>query len=449
MGCNRAVVRSISVRLLFASHLIAASGCTAAQLQRHTISQAATVHDIYQQQILDNVAMFVHNRGSCPFFVLINQGTSTLTDTGTLANTNGWSRIAATAIAPATFAYASTGLNPSAMRAQQGSWQTYPISDSVKLNVMQCIYRQAVGHNFNDGCPDCANLFYAYYNIEPPMTTNSIPYNGGPNNDPNNPANRTYVRGSVVKNSDPTGYDIYTDLPFTATDAFKGYTIQIETPNGPEATFVASSRESDKKTILTLTSQFQTPPVEKTPFLLSISSRLPIRGIVTPECLSFPQGWFCCGKKLPKCCNDCTPHGSYCGTHIWVPPEGVETLTKLTLLIQDVAYYEPPRAEQKSVTTQKPKDAAGPKATAAALLMLESKMKSLQDSDLESEESKESLNMLRLELLMEAVKVQQESTETTTTIITTQPNRQPTQFQPGVLGIQQQLNMLPQPQPQP
>ena len=154
--------------LLFAcSTIVVAGGCTVGQLRNTTSCQAQTIHDIYQQQVLDNLAMFVHNRNSLPFFAIIGQGTTTLTDTGGIMDSNGWARNAAGSLL-----FTSAGFNPSFSRAQMAAWQTWPCSDSVKLNVMQCVYRHAVdgclGTASDTGCPDCANLFYAYYNMQPP-----------------------------------------------------------------------------------------------------------------------------------------------------------------------------------------------------------------------------------------------------------------------------------------
>ena len=40
----------------------------------------------------------------------------------------------------------------------------------------------------------------------------------------------------------------------------------------------------------------------------------------------------------------CKLVGHYCDTYVWVPPEHVDELTKLTLLIEDIRIYEFPDA---------------------------------------------------------------------------------------------------------
>ena len=128
---NRGIVATLFVAAV-------AAGCTNAQLRRNTVGQMQMVHELQQQQVLDNLAMFVMNRDSYPYFSVVTQGTCTLADTGSLALLNGWGRGSA-GIAPLLFS--PTGVNPSASRPHTGSWLINPINDSVKLTVMRCVYR--------------------------------------------------------------------------------------------------------------------------------------------------------------------------------------------------------------------------------------------------------------------------------------------------------------------
>ncbi len=115
--------------IIVLSLMLAVSGCTHAQLRRNTVNQMSTVHDLQQQQMLDNLAMFVQNRAAYPYFSVVTQGTSTLTDTGSLAATNSWSRVGGS------FVFNSLGINPTDSRAAAEAWTINPINDSVKLTV--------------------------------------------------------------------------------------------------------------------------------------------------------------------------------------------------------------------------------------------------------------------------------------------------------------------------
>ena len=428
--------------LLLAFFILAnGAGCTSLQLRRHTILQAATIHDIYQQQVLDNLAMFVHNRGACPYFALIGQGTSSLTDTASLAETNAWGRNFAEK-----FIYTGVGLNPSLMRSQQGTWQTYPINDSVKLTVMRCIYHAAVDGSLGSGehsCPDCANLFYAYYNIQPPVGDFSIPYHGGPSNDPSDPSNTPAVSGLTQSNLASGSNTVVIDVPFGQPDQFKGYVFKL---SSQFETFVeesyADATPLSKNTVLRLRDNANSLYARGSSYALAQFKRLPIRGIVTPECLNFPTSWFRCGLKLPKHFNKCLPHGYYCGTYIWVPEEGIDQLTKLTLLIQDVAYYDPPQAGTETVTTQKAAGTPGPSSQAKANLI------NTLSSDMHAavRDNKPMTEDLKFKSLLLQSLLQQDAPNVTTTTTITPSQRQPTRFQPGILNLQQDLNLLP-PQP--
>ena len=427
------VIKTIIFMLLLA----ALPGCMTVPLRRTTINQVATVHDIYQQQVLDNLAMFVHNRGSYPYFSLIGTGTTSLTDTATLADTNGWARNTAGSLL-----YATAGLNPSLMRAKMGSWATFPINDSVKLTVMRCVYQSALdGCDSSPGgsCPDCANLFYAYYNMEPPTRSSSIPYHGGPPNDPLDPSNTPYYSGTPT--AAPAGsYAISTSIPFGSQDQYKGFTVQFR---GAEAYTVESSTTSGSTTNPTTTlivTQPLTVDRRTTPFELFQKTRLPIRGIGTPECLAFQQGWFCHGPKLPKHLDKGTPYGYYCGTYVWVPPGSIDQLTKLVLLIQDLAYYDPPLGANQSVTTQKTTNTPGPKANKTIELLTKLKQEQMSRK-VDDPEYKRHQSVI--DALQAIVDQPDGATHTTTTTTTTPRSRQPSSFQPSILQLQQDLNLLP------
>ena len=72
-------------------------------------------------------------------------------------------------------------------------------------------------------------------------------------------------------------------------------------------------------------------------------------GIITSDCLK-SDCWFhvsCCKKDVPKDC--CNYVGEYCGTYVWVGPEGRDELAKLTLAILDYAQNDAPTLRTKQV----------------------------------------------------------------------------------------------------
>ena len=81
-----------------------ASGCTAVQLRKDTVGEATAVHDLVQQQVLDNLAMFVHDPNSMPYFSYANQGGAQVTDQASANATAGGGRVNMFGVTP-TFPY--------------------------------------------------------------------------------------------------------------------------------------------------------------------------------------------------------------------------------------------------------------------------------------------------------------------------------------------------------
>ncbi len=58
----------------------ASSGCQHTHLKYNAVRQAGTLSEIFEQQVLDNLAMFVHDPHSLPYFAYPGDGTTALTD---------------------------------------------------------------------------------------------------------------------------------------------------------------------------------------------------------------------------------------------------------------------------------------------------------------------------------------------------------------------------------
>ncbi len=232
--------------------LAAASGCAemSGKLRHNSVNQASSVHDMQQQQVLDNLAMFVCDPDAMPFFSYPNQSGEQVTDAANLAGNAGWGR---PNIATIPFLLTALGLSGTASRSQQAAYTVTPVNDPRKLELMRCAYQRAIRccrcADESGTCPDCQTRFKVFYT-------------GDPNGDIRQSAN----------------------------------------------------------------------------------------GIVTSECLRSDCCWFCAGCK--KCWarhGSCECCGEHCGTYVWVPPEGRDELTKLTLTILDYALHEPPAKRSKQV----------------------------------------------------------------------------------------------------
>jgi hypothetical protein len=137
-------------------------GCTHVQLRNSTVSQARTLSDIYQQQVIDNLALFIYDPGALPHFAFANQGTTTIADQGTLALMNGWGRNAGFPLL-----FSTEQLNPTLQRNAQEAWTLTPVTDPRKLELMRCAYQKTVSAFGLPGasgtCPDCEKCFRRFY----------------------------------------------------------------------------------------------------------------------------------------------------------------------------------------------------------------------------------------------------------------------------------------------
>ncbi len=151
LGHKRIVVALIML-------VLTAPGCTYVQLRKSTVNQSTTLSDIYTQQVLNNLAMFVQNPDALPFFAFPNQGTTQIQDQGTIGGP-GYSS--------GRFASSAFGLNAS--RQATENWVLVPVSDPAKLSLMRCAYQQAIASCVGSdrgaitACSDCQELRKQFY----------------------------------------------------------------------------------------------------------------------------------------------------------------------------------------------------------------------------------------------------------------------------------------------
>ncbi|HXY37120.1 MAG TPA: hypothetical protein VEI07_23025 [Planctomycetaceae bacterium] len=211
-------------------------------LKHESTHVSISVGDLYQQEVLDNLARFVDNYNAFPSFAYATQGAATITDEGSFG-------------AGATLTHSSEAtLSLMGSRTIADSYTLNPVNDPRKLELMRCAFQRAVsscgyGPVESQTCPDCEATFNKFYTGDP----------------------TTKVADSLV-------------------------------------------------------------------------------GEVTSECLKAAPPWFCTGPKkcVPKGC--CIPVGHNCNTYVWVPPEGREYLSRLTIAIMDYAINSAPAPLTKQVT---------------------------------------------------------------------------------------------------
>lgn len=154
---------------LTALFFVAATGCTYMPLRRNTIQQAQSVADLQQQQVMNNLAMFMYDPNALPFFSLPGASLATVTDT--TSGSGGLNWIAR--------GFSGASLGAMASRAQLETYNMLPVTSPTSLSLMRCAYQQVVANCrsssvpdeykqlVSQNCPNCAKLWNRFYTGDP------------------------------------------------------------------------------------------------------------------------------------------------------------------------------------------------------------------------------------------------------------------------------------------
>lgn len=135
---------------------LTSTGCTHVQLRHNSIRQSATVSEIYQQQVLENLAKFARDPNALPHFSVASGGLNSVNDSGSGQVGLAWN----------TFRFTGATLGGNAARGQAQNWTLVPVNDPRKLELMRCAYQRAVSHCHPvilGDCPDCQKRFNKFY----------------------------------------------------------------------------------------------------------------------------------------------------------------------------------------------------------------------------------------------------------------------------------------------
>ena len=154
------------VQTLFLAILPIFAGCqTHLALRTNTVCTTDTLTDLNYQQVMDNMARFVHNPSSMPSIAVIIAGTVTVDDH------KGINGSAAYAPTLAFFQQQGAGMpilsmlfNPSASRTLTENWSLMPITDIDNLRRIRCAFQLVVlnGGQTSD-CDNCLQMLKRFY----------------------------------------------------------------------------------------------------------------------------------------------------------------------------------------------------------------------------------------------------------------------------------------------
>jgi hypothetical protein len=114
---------------------------------------------VYQQQVLNNLARFVYDPGSMPYFSYATQSTNQVQNTaqGTLTGTFSGSPLK----------FMNLTLGGQGTHLANEAFTLTPVNDPRKLELMRCAYQKAAeacrGTDVSTTCPDCKTLLNSFY----------------------------------------------------------------------------------------------------------------------------------------------------------------------------------------------------------------------------------------------------------------------------------------------
>jgi hypothetical protein len=131
-------------RIILVVFVLFHSGCAYTHLRTQTVGQANTLNEIFEKQVLDNLAMFSVNPESFPSFAIPDSGASTVEGSSGIAGA-----------APLNPFFTTLGFD--VRRGINTAWTLTPVTDPARLRLMKCAYQKAVGYT-PTVCVNCCEL---------------------------------------------------------------------------------------------------------------------------------------------------------------------------------------------------------------------------------------------------------------------------------------------------
>jgi len=135
MTCVRCVVILFSL----------AAGCQSTQVEKRVTTLVGTVPDLYQDQVLQNLAVLASDSSAVPFFAVPQSGTNTNTRQLQAGYTPGWDLITGASQFVGRYVFDKQTAAISGQISNAQAFQLQPVYDPDKLLLMQIAYRKALG----------------------------------------------------------------------------------------------------------------------------------------------------------------------------------------------------------------------------------------------------------------------------------------------------------------
>jgi hypothetical protein len=303
-------MRSWTVPLALACALLS-SGCMTTQLRNRMNEQASSLPDVYYQQVLDNLAMIAADPSRMPYFSDPQTSRTIIARTANVSYGINWDLISAAPTGVLTlfnrYLLDRQTATLTGGQTDSGEWATVTQNDPDKLFSMRAVYRRTLGITTTEDDEILSEFYYRHFEI----TDEAL--------------KRLREKRPEVYQAVGEKLKKLRNMEFLTVESFEKRLAEADVL-GPDE-LVRYRRPLLKY------ARMENEPTEfvsdqDTHHLLYISALKP--------------GWFGVGQKrdVPK--HACYV-GHYCHTYVWVPPENVELLTRLTLAILDIHTFKSER----------------------------------------------------------------------------------------------------------
>ncbi|MGE3806967.1 MAG: hypothetical protein AB7K24_20075 [Gemmataceae bacterium] len=140
------------------------AGCRTHQcLCQNTVKTTTTLTELNYKQVLNNIAMFVHNPASMPSVAVINSGTVTVDDTKGLSGNATYAPTMTFSQQVGGFPILSLFAGPSAERSLTENWSMVPVNDIDNLRRIRCAFQLLVLGGETSDCFHCRQILQDFY----------------------------------------------------------------------------------------------------------------------------------------------------------------------------------------------------------------------------------------------------------------------------------------------
>ena len=287
------------------------AGCMTTQLRNRMNEQASTIPDVYYQEVLSNLAMIHSCPARMPYFSDPQTARTRILQSANVSYGINWDLISAAPTGVLTlfdrYLLDKQAATLTGGQSNTGEWAALTANDPDKLFTMRAAYHRTLGIETEEDKEILGEFYYRHFEITDQTLAS--------------------LREKLPDVFQAIGKKLskLKDIEYLTVERFEKR-LAADDVLGPD------DLERYRRPILKY-SRMEHEPTEfvsdgDTHHLLYISALTP--------------GWYSVGRKrdVPK--NACSV-GSYCDTYVWVTPENVDLLTRLTLAILDIHTFKSER----------------------------------------------------------------------------------------------------------